>query len=412
MKTRRHFIKTLSGAGLALPWLDSIGGFAHAAESDAPQRLLLICLPLGIYRDAIIPQTAGKNYEPTEYLSVIEEFRDQLTVISGLDHPGVNGGHAAESRIFTGMPSNKKNVRSLDQHLASRIGQHTRYDSLALSAGRNIFSWTDGGTMIPAESSMSKVYAKLFVEEGAANIDQSLREIELGKSTTDLMRRQAEAIQSSLSESDRSKLEEYFESVQATERRLAKSEAWVHTPKPRVDAAMPQDPTDRAEIITQMRNVCDMIHLAFKTDSTRLITTGWFQQNNVNIDGVSNGYHPLSHHGQDPNNVAQLKTIERAFFEEFKVLLTNLKNTQEGNSTLLDRTTIVVTSNLGNASNHSNKELPVLLLGGGFNHGQHLAFDPSTVPLANLYLSILNRFGFADEGFATSNGPLEGLEFA
>jgi len=412
MKTRRHFLKTLSGTGLALPWLDSIGGFAHAAESDSPQRLLLICLPLGMYRDAVIPQAAGGDYETTEYLSVIEEFRDQLTVISGLDHPGVNGGHAAESRIFTGMPSNKKNVRSLDQYLASRIGQHTRYDSLALSAGRNIFSWTDGGTMIPAESSMSKVYNKLFVEEGSASADQSLREIALGKSTTDLMRRQAAAIQSSLSETDRGKLEEYFESVDATERRLAKSEAWVHTPKPQVDATMPQDPTDRAEIITQMRNVCDMIHLAFKTDSTRIITTGWFQQNNVNIEGVSNGYHPLSHHGQDPNNVAQLKTIERAFFEEFKALLTNLKNTQEGNSTLLDRTTIVVTSNLGNGSNHSNKELPVLLLGGGFNHGQHLAFEPSSVPLSNLYVSILNRFGMTDKEFATSTGPLEGLDFA
>lgn len=411
MNTRRHFLKTTAGAGLALPWLESIGGFSHAAETESPQRLLLICLPLGIYRDAIIPSTEGKGYETTEYLSVIDEFRDQFTVISGLDHPGVNGGHSAESRIFTGIPSNKKNVRSLDQYLAAKIGQHTRYDSLALSAGRNIFSWTDGGTMVPAESSMSKVYARLFVEEGASNVDKTLREIGYGKSTTDLMRRQAEAIRGSLSESDQGKLEEYFESVGATERRLAKSEDWVHTPKPKVKARMPEDPSDRAEIVTQMRNVCDMIHLAFKTDSTRIITTGWFQQNNVNIKGVTNGYHPLSHHGQDPNNVAQLKNIERAFFEEFKGLLTNLKNTREGDATLLDRTTIVVTSNLGNGSNHSNKDLPVIIAGGNFDHGRHLAFDPSTVPLANLYVSILNQFGFADTSFGTGIAPLEGIAF-
>jgi len=410
MTTRRKFLTRSTGT-LALPWLDSIGGFAHAAESDSPQRLLLVCLPLGIYRDAVIPDSEGEGYETTEYLSVIEEFRDQLTVISGLDHPGVNGGHAAESRIFTGLPSNKKNARSLDQYLASKIGQHTRYDSLALSAGRNIFSWTDGGTMIPAESSMAKIYAKLFVEEGAADADRTLREIGFGKRTTDLMRRQAEAIQPVLSESDRGKLEEYFESVDATERRFAKSENWVHTPKPKVEAKMPEDPTDRAEIVTQMRNVCDMIHLAFKTDSTRIITTGWFQQNNVHIEGVSNGYHPLSHHGQDPNNVEQLKTIERAFFEEFKGLLRNLAHTREGEASLLDRTTIVVTSNLGNGSNHSNKDLPVIVAGGGFHHGRHLAFDPSTVPLSNLYVSILNRFGFADRSFATSTGPLEGLAF-
>lgn len=411
MKTRRQFLKTTAATGLALPWLESMGGFAHAAEADSPQRLLLICLPLGLYRDALIPQEAGRGYAATEYLSLIDEFRDQTTVISGLDHPGVNGGHSAEGRIFTGIPSNKRNVRSLDQYLASKIGQHTRYDSLALSAGRNIFSWTDGGTMVPAEARMSKIYEKLFVDEGAGDAEATLREIGYGKSMTDLMRRQAKALQPSLSESDKGKLEEYFESVGATERRLVKSESWVHTPKPKVDAKMPQDPTNRAEIITQMRNVCDMIHLAFKTDSTRIITTGWFQQNDVNIAGVSNGYHPLSHHGQDPNNVAQLKTIERAFFDEFKVLLTNLKQTREGDATLLDRTTILVTSNLGNGSNHSNKDLPVLLAGGGFNHGQHLAFEPSTVPLANLYVSILNRFGLNDQTFATGTGRLTGLEF-
>jgi hypothetical protein len=411
MNTRRFFLARSTGA-LALPWLESLGGFAHAAESDSPQRLLLICLPLGIYRGALVPEAVGRDYETTEHLSVIEDFRDQMTILSGLEHPGVNGGHSAESRIFTGIPSNKRNVRSLDQYLASQIGQHTRYDSLALSAGRNIFSWTDGGTMVPAEDRMSQVYQKLFVEEGSGNVEKTLREIGYGRSMTDLMRRQAETLQTNLSESDRGKLEEYFESVDATERRLAKWEKWGHTPKPEVDAKMPEDPTDRAEIVTQMRNVCDIIHLAFKTDSTRVITAGWFQQNNVNIQGVSNGYHPLSHHGQDPNNVAQLKRIERAFFEEFKGLLTQLRNTREGDATLLDRTTIVVTSNLGNASNHSNKDLPVLLAGGGFNHGQHLAFEPGEAPLANLYVSVLNRFGLADTSFATGTGPLKGVEFS
>jgi len=406
---RRKFLTT-AAAPLALPYLDSLSGFAHAAETDAPQRLLMICLPLGIYRDAIIPGSAGADYEMPEYLSVIDEFRDKMTVISGLDHPGVSGGHSAESRIFTGVPSNQKNTRSLDQYLASKVGQSTRFDTLTLSAGRNIFSWTDGGTMVPAEDKMSKVYAKLFVDEGADSAEQVLREIGHGKSITDLVRRQAESLQPSLSDSDQVKLEEYFESINETERRLKKSENWVHTPKPEVDLPMPEDPADRAEIVTQMRNVCDIIHLAFKTDSTRVITTGWFQQNNVNIEGVSNGYHPLSHHGKDPNNIEQLKTIEQAFFHELKGLLTNLRNSKEGNGTLLDRTTIVVTSNLGNGSNHSNKDLPVLVIGGNYNHGQHLAFDPSTTPLSNLYVSVLNQFGFADKQFATATGPLEGLE--
>jgi len=409
MTTRRHFLRA-SGVSIALPWLESFA--ADSPLAGSPQRLLLFCLPLGLFRDALVPKQTGTAYEASEYLSAIKDFRDQTTVISGLDHPGVNGGHAAESRIFTGVPSNKRNARSLDQYLAARIGQATRFDSLALSAGRNIFSWTDGGTMVPAEQKMSTVYARLFIEEAGAGAQKRLQEIGHGKSLTDLVRRQAESLNNSLSSADQRKLGEYLESVRETERRLVKSESWVQTPKPKIDTPMPKDPASSAEIVTQMRNVCDIIRLAFKTDSTRVITAGWFQQNNVKIDGVTNAYHPLSHHGLDPGNIAQLKLIERAFFEELKVLLTNLNNDKEGDATLLERTSIVITSNLGNASNHSNKDLPVLLIGGRYQHGSHLAFDPSTVPLSNLYVTILNQFGLADRSFGTSTGPLKGLEHA
>ena len=408
--TRRNFLRA-SGAALALPWLDSLSGFVHAADSKAsPQRLLMICLPLGIYRDAIIPKESGAQYKPPEYLSLIDDFRDRFTVISGLDHPGVNGGHSAEPRIFTGVPSNKKNVRSLDQYLATQIGQETRFDSLVLSAGRNEFSWNDSGAMVPSESKMSRAYAKLFGQEDKAGTDKVLREIGHGKSIMDLVQRQAKALRPSLSPTDQDKLEEYFESVRETERRLVKSERWVHTPKPKVDLPTPADPADQAEIVTQLRNVCDIAHLAFQTDSTRVITFGYFQQNKVNVPGVSNAYHALSHHGKDPNNIAQLKRIEAEFFKELRRLLTHLKNTKEGDATLLDRTTVVVTSNLGNGSNHSNKDLPVLLIGGRFDHGRHLAFDPSAAPLSNLYVSILNQFGLADKSFGSSTGSLRGLE--
>jgi hypothetical protein len=408
--TRRNFLRA-AGCSVALPWLESLNGFARGAGSSAPpQRLLLICLPLGIYRAALIPKLAGAAYEATEYLSIVDEFRDKITVISGTDHPGVQGGHSAEPRIFTGVPSNKKNARSLDQYLASRVGGDTRFESLVLSAGRNGFSWTDSGTMVPAESKMARVYERLFVDEGEMNAEKVLREIDHGKSIMDFVRRQADGLRGRLSKADQAKLEEYFESVRETERRLVKSESWVHAPKPKVNAAIPKDPADSSEIVTQLRNVCDMTYLAFHTDSTRVITVGYFQQNKVNIPGVRNGYHALSHHGQDPNNIAQLKLIEREFFKELRTLLTNLKNAEEQESTLLDQTTIVVTSNLGNASNHSNKDLPVLLMGGHFRHGQHLAFEPSSVPLCNLYLSILHQFGFDDQSFGTSTGSLNGLE--
>jgi len=174
--------------------------------------------------------------------------------------------------------------------------------------------------------------------------------------------------------------------------------------------SQPPAPFAPDEIITNLRGVCDLTHLAFKTDSTRVITFGYFRQDTVAVPGVTIGYHNLSQHGQDEGNIAQLKRVERAFFDELKTLLSNLTNTREGDSALLDRTTIVVTSNLGSGNSHSNKDLPVLLAGGRFRHGQHLAIAPGTVPLSNLYVSVLDQLSFEDPSFGTSTGRLPGLE--
>jgi len=410
LTSRRTFLKGV-GVSLALPMLDSLGNVLYASDVAAePRRLLLVSLPLGIYREAFIPSESGKNYQTPEYLDLIKDFRDQFTIISGLDHPGVSGGHTTQSRIFTGQPSNELNRRSLDQYVASKIGKFTRYDSLTLSAGAHDFSWTDSGSMVPPVPSLSEAYAKLFVSDGAANKEQVLHEIGRGKSIMDFMLGEAKAIRPHLSKTDQDKLEEYFESVRSAEQQLVKAEDWVHKPKPQISSGPLTDPEDRNAIIEQMRGVADMTYLAFKTDSTRVITFGYFRQGSVTVPGVEAGYHALSHHGKEAHAIEQLKTVEAAFFQELNRLMTNLRNTQEGNETLLDRTTIIVTSNLGNGSNHSNRDLPVLLAGGRYQHGQHLAFEKSTVPLSNLYVSVLNQFGIPDSSFATSTGPLQGLQ--
>ena len=411
LATRRSF---LCGAGvtLCLPWLESLGGIVHAAEAGIePRRLLLICLPLGIYRDSLIPKQSGASYEITEYLDPLTDLRDRLTVISGLEHPGVSGGHAAQPRIFTGVPSAERNRRSLDQYVATTLGQYTRFDSLALSAGANDFGWTDGGSLVPPEKNVAEAFAKLFAEDGAANKTQVLSEIGRGKSILDHLLDEARDLETRLSKRDQEKLGEYFESVRATEKRLVKSEEWIHQPKPKVNSKPPA-PMAPDEIILNLRNVCDLTYLAFKSDSTRVVTFGYFRQDTVAVPGVNVGYHNLSHHGQDESNIAQLKRVERAFFDELKTLLTNLKNTQEGDATLLDRTTVLVTSNLGSGNSHSNKDLPVLLAGGRFKHGQHLAFASGAMPLCNLFVSVLNQLGFEDQSFGTSTGILQGLELA
>lgn len=406
--SRRCFLRGVSVA-LSLPWLESLGGVVHAAEAGKePRRLLLICLPLGIYRDSFIPKQSGAGYELPEYLASLADIRNSFTIVSGLDHPGVSGGHAAQPRIFTGVPSAERNRRSLDQYVAATLGQHTRFDSLALSAGANDFGWTDGGSMVPAEKSIGDAFARLFAEEGAANKARVLGEIGRGKSILDHVLDEARDLETRLSQRDREKLGEYFETIRATEKRLVKSEEWIHQPKPQVNSKPPANFAPD-EIITNLRGVCDLTYLAFRTDSTRVITFGYFRQDTVAVPGVNVGYHNLSHHGQDEGNIVQLKRVERAFFDELKTLLTNLRNTKEGDATLLDRTTILITSNLGSGNSHSNKDLPVLLAGGRFKHGQHLAFEPGSMPLCNLYVSVLHQLGFEDKSFGTATGALKGL---
>ena len=406
--SRRCFLRGVSVA-LSLPWLESLGGVVHAADAGKePRRLLLICLPLGIYRDSFIPKQSGAGYELPEYLASLADIRNSFTIVSGLDHPGVSGGHAAQPRIFTGVPSAERNRRSLDQYVAATLGQHTRFDSLALSAGANDFGWTDGGSMVPAEKSIGDAFARLFAQEGAANKARVLGEIGRGKSILDHVLDEARDLETRLSQRDREKLGEYFETIRATEKRLVKSEEWIHQPKPQVNSKPPANFAPD-EIITNLRGVCDLTYLAFRTDSTRVITFGYFRQDTVAVPGVNVGYHNLSHHGQDEGNIVQLKRVERAFFDELKTLLTNLRNTKEGDATLLDRTTILITSNLGSGNSHSNKDLPVLLAGGRFKHGQHLAFEPGSMPLCNLYVSVLHQLGFEDKSFGTATGALKGL---
>ena len=130
----------------------------------------------------------------------------------------------------------------------------------------------------------------------------------------------------------------------------------------------------------------------------------------MNIEGVNNAYHGLSHHGKDSSNISQLKLIETEIIEQIQNFLSRLKQTQENDTTLLDRTTVLLTSNLGNASNHSNRSLPVLLAGGRFKHGQHLVFDPpDTTPLCNVFVSMLQQLGIETDSFGTSTGTLPGL---
>lgn len=413
---RRRFLRA-AGVSLALPWLDTlVPTMARGAtDNDPPRRMICICAPLGFYPGSFIPKETGKDYELSPYLEVLSDFRDDFTVISGL--AGISGGHQAIDGFLTGVPGagqpGIRNGISVDQFAAEHIGGQTRFPSLALSGEGLGLSWTRTGARLPAHNSPSRLFAEMFLEGKDNEVRAQLQNLEEGRSILDDVRDQARSLRSKLGDDDREKLDEYLTSVRELEQRLVTNEKWVKTPKPKVNVEPPKDISNRSDLIGRTRLLFDLAHLAVQTDSTRLITIMLAGATSAPpIPGVTQGHHDLSHHGKDPGKLAQLALIEIECMKVLGELVGKLKQSHEGGESLLERTTVYLGSNLGDASSHSNKNLPILVAGGGFRHGQHLAFDPQNPPpLGNLYVSMLQRLGIETDKFNTGVGSLNGLDF-
>ena len=412
---RRHFLRA-SGVSLALPWLDAFAP-ARALGAVPRRRMVCICTPLSLHPSSFFPEKAGKDYRLTPYLEVLKEYRKDFTVISGLAHPEVGSSHDSLYSFLTAAPHPEiragfRNSISLDQFAAERIGGETRFPHLALSAEGFGLSWTRSGALVPPDLFPSTVFARLFLAGRPEEVQAQARRLRDNQSILDTVRTQAKKMRPALGTNDRDKIDEYFTSVRELEQRLAKTEAWSKKPKPKVDAKQPQDNPNGADLIGKTKLMFDLIHLAVQTDSTRLITLLMLGTSSVPpIAGVTLGHHDLSHHGQDATKIEQLKKLELEKMKAVRDLLKKLKETKEEGESLLDRTMVFFSSNLGNASNHSTRNLPVLLAGGGFQHGQHLAFDLNTPPpLCNLYVSMLQRLGIEANKFGSSSGTLTGLK--
>ena len=415
--TRRHFLRS-AGILMALPTLESLQSRAFAAGNVAPpRRMVCICTPLGMHAADFFPEQKGRDYQPSPYLETLGDLRKDCTVISGLAHPGVGSTHDSQDSFLTAAlhPENRAGFRnsvSLDQFAAEKIGDYTRFPSLALSSEGSSLSWTRSGAMVPSEVYPAPVFARLFLEGKPDEVEKQARRLEDGLSILDTVREQAARLGNTLGTRDREKMDEYFTSVRELEQRMAVSREWSKKPKPHVDVPPIQNNMNPADLIGKTRLMLDLIHLALQTDSTRLVTLLLLGTSQVPpIAGVTQGHHDLSHHGQDPQKIAQLRKVEMEKMKALSEFLTKLKTTKEPDGTLLDHSMILFGSNLGNASNHSTKNLPMLLAGGGFKHGQHLAFNPDDPPpLSNLYVSMLQRLGIEADKFGTSAGTLTGLE--
>jgi hypothetical protein len=409
---RRQFLRA-AGVAIALP---KLAAFAQS-KGETPRRLVCLCAPLGLHPAYLFPEKAGADYVSTPYLDVLKEFRKDLTVVSGLSHPGMSPGlgHQAISSFLTGAPGagrpGFKNTISLDQLAAEQLGDRTRIRSLVLTGEGTGMSWTRTGAQVPADASPSRVFARLFLADSPEEIRERERRLSDGRSILDDVAAEAKRLEGSLGRDDREKMEEYVQSVRELEKRLAKDQEWFRKPKPKVEAAPPRDLANAADLLGRTKLLLDLTALALQTDSTRLVTvmTGGSTYAPP-IPGVTLGHHDLSHHGKDPVKLGQLRIVETEILKLLADFLGKLKSVREDGATLLDRTAVYLGSNLGDGSSHSVKNLPVILAGGGFRHGQHLAFDPNRPPpLCNLYVSLLQRLGVPVDKFGTATGTLAGL---
>jgi len=424
---RRQIISrrtVLRGAGvsIALPLLSAMAPVTARAQGAAvPRRMLGICNNLGVLPAEFFPVNAGRDYTPSAYLKLLQDYRDHFTVFSGVSHPNVDGGHPSDVSFLTAAPhpasGSFRNTISLDQYIAERIGSQTRFPSLtlAVNTGARSLSWTGNGVAIPPEQSAAGVFRQMFIQGTPKEVEAKVAELDTGRSILDAVSDQVRDLERNVAVQDKARLDQYFTSVRDLENRLQASKGWERKPKPVVKEAEPQDPANPAQYMAKVAAIYRLVRLAFETDSTRAVTLmlDGVSSPVLEISGatISDGYHNLSHHGKSEAKLAQLRVIDSWHMRLLADLFKGLKSVQEDGETLLDRTMILYGSNLGDANAHSTTNMPTLFAGGGFKHAGHLAFDRGqNYPLPNLFVSMLQRMGLEVDKFASSTGTMSGLE--
>jgi len=421
--TRRHFLR---GLGVALPLPALLQHSAAQTPQEATQgarRMFLISNNLGVLPTPFFPKQTGRNYTLSPLLKNLEAFRNEFTVFSGLSHPAVSGGHSTENCFLTGAKdptgSGFRNTISLDQYAVEHLGQRTRFPTLNLGVnidrGNRSLSWSRDGALLPAEDSPAALFRKMFIQGSPKEIERRMHRLKERGSILDTLRADAKRLQARSGQEDKTRLDQYFTSIRELEAGLSVAGEWETRPKPKTDLAPPKDILDRARFFPKLDLMLRMARLAFESDSTRIITlmVDAFATPVFEIEGEEKsltGYHNLSHHGQSPEKIRQLEKTDHRQMQSLAALFKSLRDTREPTGTLLDSTLVLYGSNMGDANVHNCDNLPILLAGGRFQHGQHLAFDRhNNQPLSRLFVSMLQQIGIESDQFSSGQGTLPGL---
>ena len=256
----------------------------------------------------------------------------------------------------------------------------------------------------------------MFLAGNKNDVDREIARLRRGQSVLDKMGSRFSELNKTLSQHDRQQVSDYTDAVREMELQLQADEAWVNRPKPVVNEPPPNENypspfSDRSDSIGRAKVLLNLTKLALQTDSTRVVSV-FIRGMDLTppIPGITENHHGLTHHGRNPAKIEQLRIVERAEVTVFRDFLTALRDTKEGNASLLDSTQVLIGSNLGDASGHGTTNLPILLAGGGYKHGQHIGGDPKdNTPLGKLFVNMLQRFGMETNAFGSGNGTINGL---
>jgi hypothetical protein len=433
--SRRTVLRGL-GSAVALPLLDSMVPALTAIVKTAGRptnRFGLMYVPNGMIMKNYLPAVDGAGFEMTPTLSALEPFREQMLVLSGLNStptPGRPGGaHAkASTRFLTDVspPTSETWLDagiSMDQILSQETGKHTQLRSLELAiesgqtagacdtgfacAYTNTLSWASANTPLPTQNDPRVVFERLFGDSDSTDPRIRLARMRERRSVLDAAGQEIARLQGSLPQPDRTKLAEYLESIRDVERRIQRAEEQGDRELPLVE--QPRGiPADWEEHLGLM---FDLMVLAFQCDLTRVITlmTGREQSGMTYPKiGVPDAHHPISHHQQEPEKVAKVAKINAYHVRCFSNLLRKLRDTPDGDGTLLDHLTMMYGAGIADSNAHATSDIPVMLLGGGAGHlkgGRHIRFKD--LPLANLHLTLLDQFGVRWDRIGDSTGRID-----
>jgi hypothetical protein len=394
----------------------SVGGSsavqAAKGAGAGARRFVAVGNLLGFQVKSLFPTTPGKAYEKTTLLEPLWDNRNQMTLLRGLDH-GIKGGHFAVHSFLSGVLNSEAQNRpdgnvTIDQYLADEVGFETRFPSLTVGSEGGIhggcqIAWTKSGVRVPPITGPADLFERLFISDSKDRQERRVEENKVQASILDSVLEEANSLSRKVNKEDKDKLDEYLTSVRDVEKRLELRKRWTTQPKPKAPIERPSN----RNAVEDLPLLYELIALALQTDSTRIATLeigGDFMPQNL---GIKKDYHGLSHHGNDPESIASLIALEKYQIQHFGKFLTRLSKMNDGDRMLLDSTTVLFGSGMGDANTHRNSDLPIILAGGGYKHGEFRQVPRegiNKVPLCNLFVDIAQKMGVETDSFGSSTG--------